>query len=145
MRLAIATSTVVSFLVIAPIAYMTADTQPPYEFDVSQSYVVPSTTPAGRQILVHWKISKVNRVCPGSITRFVVDQRTGARVSYDPAPAASNVESNDEWLDRTFFLPPETVPGMKWYYSDGDYSCNPLQRIYPLRVRTPRLSFEVTK
>jgi hypothetical protein len=135
---------VFSLMVIAPIAYMLADNQPPYVYDEGKSYVVPSVTTAGRQMTVYWHFKKVNRVCIGSITRHVVDQDTGVRFSYDPTAAARTVELGDNLLTRTFFLPPDVTPGKKWYYADAEFACNPLQRIYPLRVRTPRLSFEVT-
>jgi len=139
----IAVSAAFSVLVVAPVSYMLFDNQPPYEYDADNSYVIPARTPAGRQMLVHWKFSRVNRICVGSITRYIVDKDTGVRVSYDPTPAAKNINEGDSALDRTFFLPPDTVPGKKWYYADGEYACNPLQHLYPLRVRTPRLSFEV--
>lgn len=143
MKLITALTFFISAFFIMPLAYMLADVQPPYEYDAEHSYIVPSTTPSGRQMLVHWHFVRVNRVCPGAITRYIVDQRTGARLSYDPTAAARTIDVGDKYLDRTFYLPAAISPGMKWYYSEGEYACNPLQRLYPLRVRTPRLSFEV--
>lgn len=134
---------IVASVIIAPMVYMMADNQPPYDYDGVNSQVIPSQTPAGRQLRVHWVLKRVNRICPGSITRTIVDQKSGTRISYDPAPAATNVELGDTELDRTFLLPPEIPPGKKWYYADAEYACNPLQRFYPLKLRTPRLSFEV--
>jgi hypothetical protein len=134
-----------SFAVIAPLAYMLADTTPPYEYDEENSYVIPSSTRAGKQMTVHWRFRKFNRVCVGVITRHVVDQETTVRFSYDPTAAAITEELSpgNMSLNRTFFLPPNIMPGKKWYYADAEFACNPLQRFYPLRVRTPRLSFEV--
>ena len=145
MKFAISAVFAVSLFLIAPLAFLMTDNLPPYEYDPSRSYIVPSHTEAGRQIIVHWYITRINRVCPGSITRHIVDQQTGLRVSYDPTPSARNLEVEDKYLDRTFFLPTLITPGMKWYYAEGEYACNPLQRFYPLRVRTPRISFEVTE
>jgi hypothetical protein len=142
MRVKIIVSAILSTLFVMPVAYMAADTTPPYTYYPEKSYIVPLETQSGRQILVHWALM-VNRVCQGAITRFVVDQDTGVRVSYDPAPAASTIELNDRGLDRTFYLPPNVTPGKKWYYAEGEYACNLLQRFYPLRVRTPRLEFTV--
>lgn len=136
-------SGVFSMIVVTPLAYMMADNLPPYEYDAKRSYVVPSITAAGRQMTVHWYFKRVNRVCVGSITRFVVDQDTGVRFSYDPTAAARTIELGENKLVRTFYLPPDVTPGRKWYYADAEFACNPLQRIYPLRVSTPRLSFEV--
>lgn len=129
-------------IILGALAFMSADTTPPYEYDVAESYVIPEQTQAGHQLTVHWKI-KVNRICPGTIVRTIVDTKTGIRVSYDPTPAANTLETVDHELNRTFMLPTGIPPGAKWYYSDGDYACNLLQRFYPLHVRTPRLPFTV--
>lgn len=142
-KLTWAVSAAVSMFIIAPLAYMVADTQPPYEYDAEMSYIIPAKTQKGHQVTVHWKFSKVNRYCPGWVTRSVVDQQTGARVTYDPRPVSSKSNVDNDGLDRTFFLPQGITPGLKWYYADAEFACNPLQHIYPLRVRTPRLSFEV--
>jgi hypothetical protein len=133
----------ISLLVIAPTVYMLADDQPPYEYDVENSYVVPRQTRAGHQVTVHWKLSRINRVCPGVIIRTIVDALTGVRTTYDPAPAATTIDLMDNELNRTFLLPSGITPGSKWYYSDAEYACNPLQRFYPLKERTPRLSFDI--
>jgi hypothetical protein len=143
MKTLISVSAAVSFLVVTPVAFMFFDQMPPYVYDGENSYVVPTKTEAGRQMTVHWRLKKINRVCIGSITRYVVDQKTTVRYSYDPTPAARTAEIDDMTLSRTFFLPPDVTPGRKWYYADAEFACNPLQRLYPLRVRTPRLSFEV--
>ena len=144
MRVLIALSAALSFLVIAPVSYMTFDTTPPYEYDAAGSYIVPRLTQAGHQITVHWRLRRVNRICPGTITRTIVDAVTGVRTTYDPVPAAGVIELADEELDRTFLLPQGIASGRKLYYSDGAYGCNPLQRYWsPLRVRTPTLEFEI--
>lgn len=145
MRFTVILVALLTLLVIAPMSYMIADTEPPYEFDAEQSYVIPSKTAAGHQIVVHWHIIRVNRVCPGMITRYIVDDRTMTKISYDAVPSARQVELGARELNRTFLLPSGIQPGKKWYYSEGYYACNPLQHFYPLIVRTPRLSFEVTE
>jgi hypothetical protein len=123
-------------------AYLLADNQPPYVYIVDESYVIPSHVSPGHQVAVHWSI-KVNRLCPGSIVRTIVDARTGARVSYDPTPAILTIESGDTALDRSFLLPDGIRPGNKIYRANAEYICNPLQRIWPLKVQTPDLFFEV--
>lgn len=135
--------TLFSLFFIAPAVYLLADNQPPYEYDADRSTVVPTKTESGRQLVVHWHLKKINRVCVGTIYRHVVDQETGVRFSYDPTVAARTIELRGNVLDRTFILPPDVTPGKKWYYADAEFACNPLQLLYPLRVRTPRLSFEV--
>ena len=143
MRLATTTSAIVS-VVIAWVTFMTFDTTPPYEYDAGSSYVIPSKTQAGHQVTVHWKLSRVNRVCPGTVTRSVVDAVTKVRITYDPALAAQSVVPGDDELNRTFLLPSGISPGKKLYYADGSYGCNLLQRWWkPLVVRTPTLEFEI--
>lgn len=143
MKTVITVSAAISLLIIMPVAYMLFDRLPPYEYDEVESYIVPTKTASGRQMIVHWKLKKVNRVCVGSIVRNIVDQTSGIRISYDPTPAARTIDLGDMSLDRTFYLPSLITPGKKWYYADAEFACNPIQRLYPLRVRTPRLSFEV--
>lgn len=123
-------------------AYLLADNQPPYIYDIEQSYVIPSRASPGHQVAVHWSI-KVNRLCPGSIVRTIVDARTGARMSYDPTPGDMTIEPTDTVLDRTFLLPQGMGLGPKIYRANAEYACNPLQRIWPLKVQTPDLLFEV--
>ncbi len=143
MKALIVFSAVISFFIIMPLSYMLSDIQPPYEFDVDKSYIVPHRAIGGRQLTVHWHVKRVNRICPGTITRFIVDAKTGARISYDPTLAAKSIDLKDNTFDRTFYLPEGIAPGVKYYYAEGNYACNPLQRFYPLLARTPRLTFEV--
>lgn len=143
MRLVILASAVVSAFVVVPVAYMIADNLPPYEYDAEMSYLRPNPASPHQQMIVRWHFKKINRVCPGVVTRHIVDATSGARISYDPTPAATTIELADHYLDRTFTLPYAITPGPKLYYSDGEYTCNMIQRFYPLRVATPRLRFDV--
>jgi hypothetical protein len=144
LKMILVMSAVISTFVIAPVAYMAADYQPPYEYDASRSYIIPDPAMPGNQLLVHWELKKVNRICTGSITRFVVDALTKERIAYDPTTAAQNVELDDTYLNRTLLLPSGISPGDKEYYADGEFHCNLLQRFFPLRVRSPRLYFSVS-
>ena len=127
---------------LAALAYMAADNQHPYTYNVEKSYVKPNPAAAGRQITVHWEFV-THRTCPGAIVRTIVDARTGAKVSYDPTPALGTVRMGDISMERTFFLPEEMLPGPKLYRSNAEYICNPLHRIWPLKVQTPDIAFEV--
>lgn len=125
------------------LAFMLADNQPPYSYIVEKSFVRPNPAHSGRQVTIHWEF-KINRLCPGAIVRTIVDARTKAKVSYDPTPALGTVAMGDTSLERTFFLPEEMLPGPKLYRANAEYICNPLHRIWPLKVQTPDLAFEVT-
>lgn len=134
----------VSLAVVAcAIAYMLSDNQPPYSYIIEKSYVIPNPSQAGHQVTVHWEL-KVNRLCAGVIVRTIVDAKTGAKVSYDPTPSLSTMRMQDTSLERTFFLPEGAQPGPKLYRANAEYICNPLHRIWPLKVQTPDIHFEVT-
>lgn len=132
-----------AFLSIAfgVISYLAADNQPPYDYDVSKSYIKPSVSQAGHQVTVHWEV-KINRICKGFIVRNIIDSRTGAITSYDPV-AALGLPTGDDFLDRTFFLPEGMGVGPKLYRVQAEYNCNLLQNFFPLKVQTPDLHFVI--
>lgn len=125
-------------------AFMAADTMPPYEYDVENSYIIPSKAHDGDQITVMWKLKKVNRLCPGSNSRILFDPKTRVQLAtYDPTPAAISDSIKDGYLNRTFLLPRALPDGEIGYRADVCYICNPLQRIFPLCISTPELYFRV--
>jgi hypothetical protein len=65
-------------------------------------------------------------------------------VSYDPTPALGTVKIGDTSIERTFFLPEGMLPGRKLYRANAEYICNPLHRIWPLKVQTPDIPFDVS-
>jgi len=136
-------SAIVSFLWITPIAYMFADNVPPYVYDVSRSYVVPSRTTVDKQVTVHWAFKRINRVCPGSIVRYIIDEQTRIKTTYDATAVAPTIDVKDHVLNRTFYLPPDITPGPKIYRAEMYFQCNLLQHIFPLHVVTPDLHFEI--
>lgn len=126
------------------VAFMAADNQPPYEYDAANSYVVPSPANDGEQITVKWKLSKVNRVCPGSNRRMLFDPKTKVLLAtYDPTPAAFSASLVDGYLNRTFLLPRGALPsGEIGYRATVHYECNLFQKyVRPLVVTTPDLIF----
>lgn len=143
MRSIVTASAIISILVVAPLAYMMADNQPPYEYDASNSYIIPQQSRVDHQVVVHWQFKRVNRVCPGSVTRVIVDARSGAQTTFDPTAVAASVTTKSTHLDRTFTLPPNLAPGPQLYRAHVAFRCNMLQHFWPLMVRTPDLSFEV--
>lgn len=133
-------------LVFGACAFMYLDTVPPYEFDVSQSYIVPDPAEDGQQITVNWKV-KENRICPGVNYRTLIDPKTRAVVAtYDPVAALTRMEGEDlsgGYLRRTFLLPAGPLPAEMDYRARTCFSCNPLQRLYPFCVQTPLLRFRI--
>lgn len=130
------------------VAFMVADNEPPYEYDVGKSYIVPSVAHDGDQITVIWKLNKINRVCPGSNRRILFDPKTHVILaSYDPTPAAVSESITDGHLNRTFLLPRGALPsGPIGYRANVCYECNLFQRfIKPLCIATPELFFSVVE
>jgi len=130
--------------VTAVLVFMWFDTTPPYEFDASQSRIIPQTAESGMQIRVDWKV-KVNRICSGTNTRELFDPISGARLAiYDPVPTASDAAlEEDNHLIRTFLLPRRISKGPMGYRAHLQYKCNWLQRFFPLEIDTPDLFFEL--
>lgn len=126
-------------------AFMAADNQPPYEYDLTASYIVPSVADEGSQITVKWKLAKINRVCPGSNQRTLFDPKTRVILaSYDPTPAAIADSIKVGYLNRTFLLPSSLPSGEIGYRAKVCYECNLFQKfIRPLCVTTPELTFRI--
>jgi hypothetical protein len=128
------------------LSFMIADNVPPYEYDVANSHVIPSPAGDGEQITIMWKLSKVNRVCPGVVHRILYDPKTRVVLaSYDPTPAAISSSIKDGYLNRTFLLPRGALPsGMIGYKANVCYECNLYQKVVrPLCVATPDLIFQL--
>lgn len=124
------------------VAWMYLDIAPPYEWSAAESNISPQPARDGEMIAVSWKM-KVNRLCPGSSQRILIDAATGQTVAtYDATPAALSVRTGDEKLIRTFQLP-RGLPPLVGYRSTVCFRCNPLQAVFPLCVTTPTLTFRV--
>ena len=126
------------------LVFMWFDTTPPYEFDVSESSIIPSRAEPGMQIRVDWKV-KVNRICKGTNTRELFDPITKTRMAiYDPVLTASDSAlEGDNHLIRTFLLPRRISPGPIGYRAHLLYKCNWLQNFFPIELDTPDLFFEL--
>jgi hypothetical protein len=112
------------------------DNSPPYSYDAGE--VVPDPAPDGAQVSVHWRL-EIHRICPGIIQRQIVDARDEIH-NYDPVLAASPEDVSPEFW-ATFKLPLGLPAGPARYRVHASYSCNPLQRWWPLHVTTPEIRF----
>jgi hypothetical protein len=135
---------VIAFLT-GSVVFMAFDTTPPYEYDESASFVVPSPANDGDQVTVKWRLTKVNRICPGISQRVLFDPKTKIILAnYDPMPATTTESMRDGYLNRTFALPRGLPSGPIAYRADVCYACNPFQQfVRPLCVPTPNLIFVV--
>ncbi len=125
------------------VAWMAADTEPPYTYDVTQSHIVPDPAPQGSMVTADWAISKVTRKCPGTSQRYFRDMATGKIVAtLDTTPMSRAVKPGDTRLPRSFELPPK-LPAVVGYSTEICAECNVLQKIFPLCFMTPEIVFRV--
>lgn len=134
-------------LLLGTLAYMMADNQPPYTYDLEKSYIVPARAKDGDQIAVRWRLKNINRICPGSNRRMLFDPQTKVILAaYDPTPAAVADSIKDGYLNRTFMLPKSMQSGRIGYRANVCYECNLYQKyVKPLCVMTPDLFFEIVE
>lgn len=125
-------------------AHMTLDTTPPYVYDAVNSKIVPDPAPQGATITADWSLSKVNRLCPGSVQRFFRNADTGRMIAtLDTTPVSRGVQTGDNRLPRAFQLPPNLPPRVA-YSALVCFECNFLQAAWkPLCIRTPEIRFSV--
>lgn len=125
-------------------AYMLFDTEPPYTYDATRSFIEPDRASGGDELTANWKV-KVNRFCPGTMQRQLFDPKTGAIIStYDAVPMApAGFVGPDGYLRRNFMLPRAISKGRTGYRVNLCFACNPLQKQYPICTVTPDLFFEV--
>lgn len=122
---------------------MYLDTQVPYDYDLTQSLIVPDPAPQGAMVTVKWKIGQIHRICPGTIQRFFTDKVTGETVaSLDTTPVFRGIQQGDDHLPRSFQLPPD-LPYVVGYSGIACFQCNVLQHLFPLCIRTPEIVFHV--
>lgn len=135
---------IVLSVIAASVAFMFFDTDPPYNYDASRSYIEPDHADGGDTVTSNWKVT-MNRWCPGTMQRQLFDPRTGAIVStYDTIPMAHHsIIDKDGYLRRNFILPRAISKGRTGYRVNVCFSCNPLQRLYPVCYKTPDLFFMV--
>lgn len=124
------------------IAYWAKDYDDPYEYDATESFVVPNPAAPATVVTADWSL-KIKRVCPATSTRVLKDARTGKTITtYDATPAATTLELGDTRLQRTFPLP-NRLPAEVKYSSKICFYCNPLHYVIPLCMDTPELTFGI--
>jgi hypothetical protein len=130
-------------------AYAVFDRDPPYKYDIANSFVMPDPAETSDQMLVKWKLAEQpKRLCPGATRRELFDPATKIiLVTYDPAPTALAASIRDGYLNITFALPKVLPYGKIGYRATVRYQCNWLQRLFPdafaFDVTTPPLFFTV--
>lgn len=123
-------------LLLGFLSFMVFDSAPPYEWDGGE--VHPDPAPDGAQISVCWKL-RINRICPGTIQRQIIDSRAEVH-NYDPVLAAAKEDVSAHFC-VTFALPLGLPRGPAKYRVHAAYACNPLQYVWPIRVTTPEITF----
>ncbi len=124
------------------LAVMSLDNEPPYVWDASETSITPNPAKGGEMVTVNWKMT-INRICPGSSSRSLIDADTGMVIAtYDATPVSAVIRTGDKSLIRTFQLP-RGLPPRVGYKSTICFRCNVLQALMPLCVSTPTIKFRV--
>jgi hypothetical protein len=133
-------------IIVGPISFWMLDNAHPYEFDADLSVIIPTEAHGNDQMIVKWKVH-YNRTCQGTIRRELFDPHTEVVLAvYDPQPAATEPPAfHDGYLNKTFLLPRKIQTGRVGYRAKLEFSCNPLQRIWPMRYNSPSLFFTVNE
>jgi hypothetical protein len=139
---------VVCLVFIAPVFWMIfLDRDQPYVHDYGT--ITPTDPKPGDQLTVQWIMKKVNRVCDGWVQREIIDSQ-GVICVYERQPAirrdqlsAQQKGGTPDRLMRSFPLCDRAAPGPAKYRAYTCYECNPLQKWFPVCVRTPDINFNI--
>jgi hypothetical protein len=122
------------------VGWMYLDDQPPYHYLSGE--ISPNPARQASRVVLTWQI-ETYRTCAGSVQRILKDNASGKAVAiYDPTPSALTVSMGDTELRKTFLLPEDLPPEVR-YTAVVYFHCNPLQAIFPIRVATPEIVFRV--
>lgn len=135
-----------AIVLAAPITWMLMDREPPYTRVAG--HVTPALSHPGDWISIVWEIDVHRRCTPiaeRNITRRIIES-TGRYYNYEPVGSDYNGSSpRAKIVIRPFKLPRSIEPGETRYHSLACYHCNPLQRLLPVCVSTPDITFTVEK
>lgn len=133
--------------VFAPIMWMAMDRNSPYE--VLKSEILPPSPAPGDTAIAKFKV-KVHKQCKASpdknVKQFIIDA-TGRLFSFDPVPSLYSTETNlgSGEVTREIHIPKDVTPGPAHYRVSGQFACNPIQELWPVRIIVPDIPFEVVQ
>ena len=126
------------------IAVWALDDEAPYVYHEVNAKIEPNPATAGGRVTVTWPVT-INRLCPAQVHRSLRNAENNRPLQqYDPTPSALTVQMGDPTIEKTFELPVNLPPTVK-YQAKVCFRCNPLHTIFPICVDTPSLFFRVNR
>lgn len=137
---------IVPTIAAAVFGFLAADNTHPFDYIAEGSYIKPPTGRPGEQVIVSWSVRQNRSICPGIVTRQLIDVNTKEVVAmYDPVFATRGPVTNNR-LNISFAMPKTIPTGWIGYRANLEYTCNWLQQAFPsfaIRYQTPMLLFKV--
>ena len=134
---------IVAVGLLGPLMWYTLDRDPPYL--IMAGKIEPANPKPGSTIEISWDVRPLRASCEGhkltgSINREIVDSK-GVRHSY--ALVNARYAAGELEINRFVQLPENLPAGPAIYHSEACYTCNPVQVLWPVCLRTPDLHFTV--
>lgn len=128
-------------IVFAPLIWWIADRTPPVEF-ISYG-VMPDKVRPGDTV---YRVIRVNRIrlCETDPDTIIID---GAKVRWqfeEPSLLSPGPLGIDEYR-RPVVIPMQASPGVAEMRTSATYICNPVHRIWPIKVVGRPLKFNITE
>lgn len=123
-----------------PVYMILLDRKPPYsEFSVLVN--TPDVVPGGT--LRFTLFGRVNRHCWGIVHREIIDSQGKIHAIIPVAPLLAPLKGSEYALERELQIPSSMSWGPAIYHGYPSYQCNPLQWIWPIKIPTTTLRFNV--
>jgi hypothetical protein len=130
--------------VIVPVTYMAADREPPF-YRTEESHIVPNAVRLEEPFEAKWvlHVNKSRRCVPvGLVHRTIIDSAGGVK-ELEPVPAIADLNNKSSQLTRQMIMPMGVTAGPARYHAEACFACNPIQRLYPICITEPDISFTV--
>lgn len=129
----------VALFIVAPIAWWIADRTPPV--DMLEYSVFPAEVQAGQTVYRVLKVER-HRLCEVDPDTIIID---GAKVRWqfeEPPILAPGMIGIDEYK-RPVVIPLQAAAGQAEMRTSATYVCNPIHRIWPIKVIGKPLKFNI--
>jgi hypothetical protein len=129
----------VAAFVIAPVAWWIADRTPPV--DILEYTIFPPKVQAGQTVYRVLKVDR-HRLCEVDPDTVIID---GAKVrwQFEELPILAPGSIGIDEYKRPVVIPLQAASGQAEMRTSATYICNPIHRIWPIKVIGKPLKFEI--
>lgn len=107
---------------------------------ISAEPVTPVVAPGG-ELRVDYVVRR-HRSCAVTVDRFIID-RFNTRYELDDLNVNAGLPLGEDRFVQPVRVPPGVEPGPAKYRTSSTYTCNPLQRLWPITGGTRDIAFLV--